>query len=255
VLNIMRTFGFFTRLCVNLWTRRSTSTGEPDCSQPPPLITSAFVGQAKLKPNSPKFTLFFATTDDGARLWVDNSPLLDRWDSFTNDTSATISLKANVFYNIKMEFKEVVGTAYCMLSWASASTPKEIIPASQLYYQTHINQSPFILSVAPYGACASTSASAGGGLAVATAGTAAQFTVQANDQYDNELGVGGSFFSVRIYPPSGSLNPRPQQAVVVDNTDSSYSVEYTAFVAGTNTLYSQYLYQDSGSAGGVSCRT
>jgi len=204
----------------------------------------------KIKTQFAEVYTFFATTDDGARLWVDNSPLLDRWDSFTNDTSATISLKANVFYNIKMEFKEVVGTAYCMLSWASASTPKEIIPASQLYYQTHINQSPFILSVAPYGACASTSASAGGGLAVATAGTAAQFTIQANDQYDNELGVGGSFFSVRIYPPSGSSSPRPQQAVVVDNTDSSYSVEYTAFIAGTNTLYSQYLHQVSG-AGGV----
>lgn len=84
----------------------------------------------KIKTQFAEVYTFFATTDDGARLWVDNSPLLDRWDSFTNDTSATISLKANVFYNIKMEFKEVVGTAYCMLSWASASTPKEIIPTS-----------------------------------------------------------------------------------------------------------------------------
>ena len=34
-------------------------------------------------------------------------PLIDRWDSFCNETSATISLNANVFYNMKMEYKQV----------------------------------------------------------------------------------------------------------------------------------------------------
>jgi hypothetical protein len=34
------------------------------------------------------------------------------------------------------------------------------------------------------------------------AGTSAQLTVQANDQYDNERGEGGNFFSVRVFPPS-----------------------------------------------------
>ncbi len=31
------------------------------------------------------------------------------------------------------------------------------------------------------------------------AGTSAQLTVQANDQYDNERGEGGNFFSVRVF--------------------------------------------------------
>jgi hypothetical protein len=56
--------------------------------------------QGKIKPQFAETYTFYATTDDGAKLWVDNVPLVDRWDSFCNETSATISLHANVFYNI-----------------------------------------------------------------------------------------------------------------------------------------------------------
>jgi len=51
----------------------------------------------KLKTLYAEAYTFYTSTDDGVRLWVDNVPLIDRWDSFTNDTSATIALKANVF--------------------------------------------------------------------------------------------------------------------------------------------------------------
>lgn len=49
-------------------------------------------------------------------------------------------------------------------------------------------QSPFSVIVAPNVANGSRSMAAGDGLWLATAGTAAQFTLQANDQYDNERG-------------------------------------------------------------------
>ena len=43
----------------------------------------------KVKTQYAETYTFYATTDDGARLWVDNVPLIDRWDSYCNETSAT----------------------------------------------------------------------------------------------------------------------------------------------------------------------
>lgn len=103
----------------------------------------------KIKPLFSEIFTFFATTDDGARMWVDNVPLFDRWDSFCNDTTGTISLRANVFYSIKMEYKQIVGTAYSKLSWTSQSTPKEVIPSGQLFFETNVMFSPFTIMVSP----------------------------------------------------------------------------------------------------------
>ena len=169
-------------------------------------------------------------------------PLIDRWDSYTNDTSATIALKANVFYTIKMEYKELTGNAYVTLSYCSPPTPKEIVPASQLHFETRAVSSPFSTQVVPAPTCAMTSVATGDGLAKATAETASQFTIQANDQYSNERLVGGDTYSVRCYPPSTeTIRQRAVHAVVVDDTDSTYSVEYTPYVSTGNTLHAELL--------------
>jgi len=205
-------------------------------------ISARWVG--KVKTQYAETYTFYATTDDGARLWVDNVPLIDRWDSYCNETSATIALQANVFYDFKMEYKQITGSAFAKLSWASQSTPKEIVPSSQLYYETQAKKSPFSFIVVPNVANGSQSTAAGTGLAVATAGTGAQFTIQANDMYANERGDGGDIFSVRIFPPGSiesGLDGRSMQGVVVDNTDSSYSVEYTTYKSGKSTLYAALL--------------
>ena len=200
--------------------------------------------QGKVKPLFAETHTFSLNSDDGAKLWVDNVVLIDRWDSTCNETSGTIVLKPHVFYNIKLEYKEVTGTAFVELSWASQSTPKEIIPASQLYYETHVKQSPFSFLVSPNIAVGAHSWATGEGLALATAGTSAQLTLQANDVYDNERGEGGDIFSVRVFPPNSIENGadgRPVHAVVVDEGDSSYISEYTQYAAGSNTLYATLL--------------
>jgi hypothetical protein len=40
----------------------------------------------------------------GVRLWIDDVPLIDRWDSGANMTAAKASLKAATFYRIKLEY-------------------------------------------------------------------------------------------------------------------------------------------------------
>ena len=190
--------------------------------------------QGKVKPMFAETHTFFLSSDDGAKLWVDNVVMIDRWDSMCNETSATIALKPHVFYDIKLEYKEVTGTAFVRMSWATQSTPKEIVPANQLYYETHVKQSPFSFIVNPNIAVGQNCWAAGEGLVLATAGTSAQLTLQANDVYDNERGEGGDIFSVRVFPP---VSGRPAHAVVVDEGDSSYVSEYTQYVAGNNLSY------------------
>jgi len=198
----------------------------------------------KIQPSYSEAYTFFVTSNDGSKLWVDNVLLIDCFDFGCNDTSGTIALMASVLYPIKLEYKQLTGDGYVSLSWQSRSLIREVVGANSLYYTTDIRQSPFSVIVAPNVANGSRSTAAGDGLFLATAGTAAHFTLQANDQYDNERGEGGDVFSVRVQPVAGG---RPVHASVVDETDSTYLVEYTPFKAFATTISADLLNR-----GGVS---
>lgn len=47
--------------------------------------------------------------------------------------SVTVPMVEGQFYPIRMDFEEVTGNARMSLEWASTSTPREVIPAAQLY--------------------------------------------------------------------------------------------------------------------------
>lgn len=77
---------------------------------------------------------FFTTSDDGVRLWVNGQLLIDNWtDHAPTENSGSIALTAGQKYDLKLEFYESAGGATATLSWSSASQPKQIIPAAQLY--------------------------------------------------------------------------------------------------------------------------
>ena len=80
---------------------------------------------------------FYATTDDGVRVWVNNQLVIDAWfdQPATERKSSSIFLNANQKYSIKVEYYQHNVLASAKLSWSSDSTPKEIIPQSQLYSQ------------------------------------------------------------------------------------------------------------------------
>ncbi|MCF8244968.1 MAG: PQQ-dependent sugar dehydrogenase [Saprospiraceae bacterium] len=78
------------------------------------------------------FHLFIHT--DGARLWVNNEKLIDRWyTSPTVEQSASIDLKGGLIYPIKLEYNEQDGQAICQLLWSSDKLARDFIPKSQLY--------------------------------------------------------------------------------------------------------------------------
>ncbi len=88
----------------------------------------------------PKYTesyTFYTKTNDGARLWVNNQLLIDKWVIQSGiEWNGTIALVAGQKYDIRMEYFENNGNdgySSAALSWSSPSQAKEIIPQSQLY--------------------------------------------------------------------------------------------------------------------------
>ena len=77
---------------------------------------------------------FYTVSDDGIRLWVNGIKLIDNWtNQSATEKSATIPLAAGQKYDILIEYYENTGNAVTKLLWSSPSTPKAIVPKSQLY--------------------------------------------------------------------------------------------------------------------------
>ena len=85
---------------------------------------------------TPRYTetyTFYTQSDDGARLWVNDQLLVDKWiDQGWTEWSGQITLQAGKRYKIRMEFYERYWGAIAKLFWSSPSQLKEIIPSSQL---------------------------------------------------------------------------------------------------------------------------
>lgn len=85
-------------------------------------------------PTATESYTFYTSTDDGIRLWVNGTLVIDKWNhqSATEHTSTPVALTAGVPVTIRLEMYEQGGDASAKLSWSSASTTKAIIPSSAL---------------------------------------------------------------------------------------------------------------------------
>lgn len=109
--------------------------GTPDAAIGADTFSARWEGQ--VQPRYDEDYTFYTLSDDGVRLWVNGVQIINNWtDHGDTENAGTISLAAGVKYVIKMEYFENGGGATAKLSWSSPSTPKEIIPATQLYVLT-----------------------------------------------------------------------------------------------------------------------
>jgi hypothetical protein len=80
---------------------------------------------------------FFTKSDDGMRLYINGQKLIDKLiPQGPTEYSGTINLVAGQKYSIVAEYFDRSGGASAALSWASATTPKQVVPKSQLFSTT-----------------------------------------------------------------------------------------------------------------------
>ena len=73
-------------------------------------------------------------SDNGARLWIDGIKVIDHWTSHTvTERCAIKSFAAGTIHSVRLDYYDNTGPAVAKLLWSSASTPKQVIPKSQLY--------------------------------------------------------------------------------------------------------------------------
>jgi chitodextrinase len=84
----------------------------------------------QIKPTRSGTYTFYTQTDDGVRLWLNNTLLIDQWAGASSTASAIASLTSGTAYNIRMEYYDTSGTAFAKLLWSGPSTTKAIIPSS-----------------------------------------------------------------------------------------------------------------------------
>lgn len=78
--------------------------------------------------------VFSVSSDDGCRLWVGDSLLIDQWvPQATTQHSAAVSLNAEYKYRIRLEYLEIGGGANAQMFWSSPRQTREIVPKRQLY--------------------------------------------------------------------------------------------------------------------------
>jgi hypothetical protein len=88
----------------------------------------------KVVPRSTESYTFYTTTDDGVRLWINGSLLIDKWvnQGPTEYQTATVAMTAGTPVDIRMEYFENGGGATAQLRWSAPSFAKEIIPETNL---------------------------------------------------------------------------------------------------------------------------
>jgi PA14 domain-containing protein/galactose oxidase-like protein len=107
-------------------------SGSPDPSIGADTFSVRWTGQ--VQPQFSETYTFYTRTDDGVRLWVNGSLLVDKWiDQGPTEWSGTIALTGGTKYNIQMDYYENGGGAVAQLSWSSPSQAKQIIPQSRLF--------------------------------------------------------------------------------------------------------------------------
>ncbi len=106
-------------------------TGSPDAGVGADTFSVRWTGRVQAE-HSEAYT-FYASTDDGVRLWVNGELLIDQWQNqAATETSGSLALAAGMSYTIQMDYFENTGQAVAQLSWSSASTPKGPIPQDRL---------------------------------------------------------------------------------------------------------------------------
>jgi hypothetical protein len=88
-----------------------------------------------VKPTKTESVTFSTISDDGIRLWVNGTLVIDNWTNHgpIENLSTPVKLTAGKLATIRLEYYQGWGGAEARLSWTSPSFAKTIIPATALF--------------------------------------------------------------------------------------------------------------------------
>lgn len=77
---------------------------------------------------------FCTLSDDGIRLWVNGSLIINNWtDHSKTENCGAINLTQDQFYSVKLEFYDNLWDAVAILQWQTPTIAKQVVPQAQLY--------------------------------------------------------------------------------------------------------------------------
>lgn len=76
---------------------------------------------------------FHTLANDGVRLTVDGTKVIERWTDAIREDQGTLTLEAARRYPISLEYYEGENTASVSLSWTAPGQVREVIPSRVLY--------------------------------------------------------------------------------------------------------------------------
>ncbi|WTC20588.1 PA14 domain-containing protein [Streptomyces cellulosae] len=90
--------------------------------------TARWTGQIEV-PKTDDYT-FYATGDNGFRLFIDGEPVIDHWepDWDREQTSAPVKLTAGRTYDFRLEMFQDLGGSNMYLRWSTPTLPKQLVP-------------------------------------------------------------------------------------------------------------------------------
>ncbi|KAI7248880.1 hypothetical protein KC345_g11806, partial [Hortaea werneckii] len=101
----------------------------PDATLGVDAFSIRWTGQ--IKPTYSETYQFATTSDDGIRVYVDGTAVIDSWTKQSGtERTGSITLKAGQLYNIKVEYYENAGDANIRLMWQSPSQVKVTVPTT-----------------------------------------------------------------------------------------------------------------------------
>ncbi len=116
--------------------------------------TNVYPGQftvrwtGKIQPQFTELYTFYLKGGGQLDLWIGGQRLLSTFiDEVINEDTATIAMKGGELKELRLDYSMPAGRAGASLSWSSPSTPKAVVPSSQLYAST--NTLPDVMLISP----------------------------------------------------------------------------------------------------------
>lgn len=211
----------------------------------------------KIQPCNTGTYTFRTRSDDGIRLWVNGTQIINNWTNHAATyNEGTISLTAGQKYDIVLEFYENGGQAVAELNWTlPGGSTFEIIPSSQLYYEATgctsestsvtINAQPATPTQPTIIASGATTFCAGGSVTLSapassgylwsTGATSQDIVVTTSGNYTVQVSNAAGCQSVASAAVSVTVNPLPDATLIV--TDPVVCLSQFATITVQNTQF------------------